>query len=245
MPVDETNLAEPTGSPKPAPSRRGAIGAMTAAAMAGATMPALDARAQTATAVPLQVPIPPPALVPRGDLVDVLQYETQARLVLGPAKIAPITGSDRTVTDRITLRPRMNIPTRDLDMGCTLFGDQHFTPIIVGPMADQKRFHPDGEVATARGASAAKAGLVVSSDTSMPLASIAQATTTPLWLQVYAGSPKVKDVLAQASAAKARAVIVTVNAGNSANSPAVQAADHIDWAAIDAVVKNTSLPVIV
>jgi 4-hydroxymandelate oxidase len=182
-------------------------------------------------------------LVPRGDLVDVLEYEAQARLVLGPAKVAPILGSDRTVTDRITLRPRMNIPTRDLDLTSTLFGDQHFTPIIVGPIADQKRFHPDGEVAMARGASAAKAAMVVSSDTSVPLATIAQAATTPLWLQVYANSPKVKAVLAEASAAKAKAVIVTVNAGTSANGPATPA--RIDWAAVDAVIKSTSLPVIV
>jgi 4-hydroxymandelate oxidase len=173
----------------------------------------------------------------------VLEYEAQARLVLGSAKVAAILGSDRTVTDRITLRPRMNIPTRDVDLTSTLFGDQHFTPIIVGPIADQKRFHPDGEVAMARGASAAKAAMVVSSDTSVPLATIAQAATSPLWLQVYAKSPKVKDVLAEARAAKAKAVIVTVNAGTSAVAAAARA--HIDWAAIDAVITGTSLPVIV
>ena len=189
------------------------------------------------------MPDPPPVLVPRSDLVNVLEYETQARLVLGPAKVAPILGSDRTVTDRITLRPRMNIPTRDLDLTSTLFGDEHFTPIIVGPIADQKRFHPEGEVAMARGASAAKAAMVVSGDTSVPLAIIAQAATTPLYLQVYANSPKVKDVLAEASAAKAKAVIVTVNAGTSAGGPATRA--PIDWAAVDTVVKGTSLPVIV
>jgi len=177
--------------------------------------------------------------------VNVLEYEAQARLVLGPAKVAPILGSDRTVTDRITLRPRMNIPTRDLDLTSTLFGDQHFTPIIVGPIADQKRFHPEGELATARGTSAAKAAMVVSSDASVPLATVAQAATTPLWLQVYAKSPKVKDVLAEAGAAKARAVIVTVNAGTSAVAPATPASAQIDWAAVDAVVKGTSLPVIV
>ena len=113
----------------------------------------------------------------------------------------------------------MNIPTRDLDLTSTLFGDQHFTPIIVGPMADQKRFHPEGEIATARGASAAKAAMVVSSDSSVPLAAIAQSPPRPLWLQVYAESPKVKDVLAEAGAAKAKAVIVTVNAGTSASGP--------------------------
>src|SRR6185437_11941960 len=125
-------------------------------------------------------PTPPPLQVPEADLVDVLEYEPQARLVLGAAKMAPIQGSDRTVTDRITLRPRMNIPTRDMDLTSTLLGDAHFTPIIVGPIAGQKRFHPEGEVAMARGASAAKAAMVISSDTSVPLASIAQAATTPL-----------------------------------------------------------------
>ncbi len=208
--------------------------------MAGAAMPA-----QSAPAPPLRIPAPPPAPVPPSELVSVFGFEEQARLALGPAKMAPLLGSDRTVTDRITLRPRMNIPTRDLDLTATLFGDQHFTPIIVGPMADQKRFHPEGEVAMARGASAAKAALVISSDASMPLSAIAQAATTPFWLQVYANSPKVKDVLAQANAAKAKAVIVTVNAGAAAGGPAAPAEARIDWAAVDAVVKGTSLPVIV
>jgi len=218
-------------------SRRQAVGVIGAAAgIAGAAMPALGAP----TAAPLHESLPPPIQVPRGDLVDVLEYETQARLALGPGRSAPILGSDRTVTDRITLRPRMNIPTRDLDLTSTLLGDAHFTPIIVGPIADQKRFHPEGEVAMARGASAAKAAMVISSDTSVPLASIAQAATTPLYLQVYANSPKVKDVLAEAGAAKATAVFVTVNASASGPAPA-----GIDWAGVDAVVKGTSLPVIV
>jgi 4-hydroxymandelate oxidase len=248
MPDDQTILAVQTSAPQRMTSRRQTIGMMgttLSAAMAGAPAPALGAPARTPAAAPLREPTPPPALAPRADLVNVLEYEPQARLVLGPAKAAPILGSDRTVTDRITLRPRMNIPTRDLDLTSTLFGDRHFAPIIVGPIADQKRFHPDGEVATARGASAAKAAMVVSSDADAPLATIAQAATTPLWLQVYANSPKVKDVLAEASAAKARAVIVTVNAGASAHGPATPASARIDWAAVDAVVRRTSLPVIV
>jgi len=106
MPEDETIMAEKTGSPIGTTSRRQAIGVMgtaAAAGMVGAAVPALGA-------TPLRVSTPPPVLVPQADLVDVLEYEPQARLVLGPAKVAPILGSDRTVTDRITLRPRMNIP---------------------------------------------------------------------------------------------------------------------------------------
>ena len=247
-PDDETNVAEKTNSPVGMTSRRRAIGVMGTAVSAGvasATLPSMGASAQASIVTPLHPFTPPPVQVPRTDLVDVLEYEPQARLVLGAAKLAPISGSDRTVTDRITLRPRMNIPTRDLDLTSTLFGDQHFAPIVVGPIANQKRFHADGEVATARGASAAKAGMVVSCDSSVPLATIAQATTSALWLQVYARSPKVKDVLAEAGAAKARAVIVTVNAGESAGGHAASASAPIDWAAVDAVVKNTDLPVIV
>ena len=237
-------MDEKTRSPLGLTSRRKALGVMgTAVAAAGVAGVALDAPAQTpapgATTL-LREPARPPALAPRGDLVNVLEYETQARLVVGAARLAPVAGSDRTITDRITLRPRWNIPTRDLDLTATLFGDAHFTPIIVGPMADQRRFHADGELATARGASAAKAAMVISSDSSVPLATIAQAVTTPLYVQVYAGSPKVKDVLAQASAAKARAVFVTVGTA-SANGPATP----IDWAGVEAVVKATSLPVVV
>jgi len=241
-PEDDTRAADESGSAAPATSRRqaaGLIGSVMGTTVAARLAPALAAPAAT----PLHLPVPPPAQVPRGDLVDVFEYEAQARQVLGPARMAPLLGSDRTVTDRITLRPRMNIPTRDLDLTSSLFGDQHFTPIIVGPIADQKRFHPEGEVAMARGASAAKAAMVLSSDSSLPLAEIAKAATTPVWLQVYAKSPKTKDVLAQAGAANAKAVVVTVNAGAAANAAA--ASGGMDWAAVDAVVKGTSLPVIV
>jgi len=231
MPDDETGSAELL------PTRRCALGVLGTAAAAGA-VGVVPASAQGASPAPLAVTTPAPVAVPRGDLVNVLEYETQARLALGAARAAPILGSDRTVTDRITLRPRMNIPTRDLDLASTLLGDEHFTPIIVGPVANQKRFHADGELATARGASAARAAMVVSSDTGVPLAQIAQATTQPLYVQVYAGSPKVKDVLAEAGAAKARAVFVTVGTNGSGAAP-------INWAAIDAIARQTSLPVIV
>jgi 4-hydroxymandelate oxidase len=243
MADDETKLAN---APVRGTSRRqafGVMGAAVSAGVAGAAMPAFGAPAKPAATAVYHEPTPAPVQVPRGDLVDVLEYEAQARLALGAAKAGPILGSDRSVTDRITLRPRMNIPTRDLDLTSTLFGDEHFAPIIVGPVADQKRFHAEGELAMARGASAAKAAMVVSSDTSVPLAQIAQAATTPLYLQVYAGSPKVKDVLAEAGAARAKAMFVTVN--TSATGAAAPASAHIDWAAVETIVKGTSLPVIV
>ena len=222
----------------------GAMGAATSATMLTGVLSAPAAQAQGPAATPLRMPVPPPVLAPRAELVNILEYEEQARLVLG-ARAAPILGSDRSITDRITLRPRMNIPTTGLDLTANLFGDAHFTPIIVGPMAQQRRFHAEGELATARGASAAKAAMVVSSESSVPLADIAQAVTTPLYVQVYAGHPRTKEIGAQAGAVRARAVFVTVGAGTSAAGAAMPAGAAINWAAVEQVVKATALPVIV
>jgi isopentenyl diphosphate isomerase/L-lactate dehydrogenase-like FMN-dependent dehydrogenase len=57
----------------------------------------------------------------QADLVNVLEYEDQAGLRLESAIHALTAGSDRTAFDRITLRPRMMVPTRDMDLGVMLF----------------------------------------------------------------------------------------------------------------------------
>src|SRR5262245_23789384 len=130
---------------------------------------------------------PPPAdrsaarLVPRGDLVNTLEYEDEARKALAPAAFAAIAGSDRADFDRITLRPRMCVPVLDMNLSVTLFGDTHFTPIVVGPVEMQRRFHQDAEIATIAGAAAARAAVIVSSHSSVPLSDLVQSAKTPLW----------------------------------------------------------------
>ena len=95
-----------------------------------------------------------------------------------------IAGSDRRAFDRMTLRPRMMVKTVNLDLTTELFGEKMYAPILVGPVADQKRFH-EGELATVQGASAAKAVIVISSRSSYPLDEIAAQAKTSLWYQVY------------------------------------------------------------
>jgi hypothetical protein len=136
-------------------------------------------------------------LAPRDQLVNTLEYEEQARRVLSPSVASLIAdrldGSgarvDRQAFDRITLRPRMLVPTLDLDLTVSLFGDSVPAPIVVAPVADQKRFHPEGEAATIRGASLAKAPVILSSRSSIPLADLVSGSATPLWYQVFATDP--------------------------------------------------------
>src|SRR5438874_4766623 len=105
----------------------------------------------------------------RDDLVNVPEFEEAAKIALDPAVFATIAGAERAGFDRITFRPRMLVPTRDLDLTVDLFGERHFTPIVVGPVARQARYHTDGELATLAGATAARTAMIVASQSSVPI----------------------------------------------------------------------------
>src|SRR4029077_4689138 len=129
-------------------SRRQALGSV-GAIVAGTVAASKLANGQT-TAMPAQIPAP--RVAPRDELVNTLEFEEEAKKKLAPATYALIAGGDRAMFERITLRPRMLVPTLDMDLSQTILGETHFAPIIVGPVSDQKRCHPDGELATAKGA---------------------------------------------------------------------------------------------
>jgi 4-hydroxymandelate oxidase len=126
-----------------------------------------------------------------------------------------------------------------------LFGDDHFTPIIVAPIADQKRFHPDAELATAKGAAAGKALMVVSSRSSVALADIAAVAKPSFWYQVYASDNAAKAQVQDAVKAGARAIVITVGASHAANGTRAAAATSINWSAVDAIKQGVAVPVIV
>jgi 4-hydroxymandelate oxidase len=172
-------------------------------------------------------------IAPRDQLVNTLEFEEQAKLTLAPNVFASIAGSDRAAFERITLRPRLVVPTTDLDLSVTLFGDTWFTPIAVGPIAQQRQFHADAEVATLRGAAAAHAPVVVSSRSSVPIAELAANHTTTIWYQAFAGDPAAKKGIRDAVAAGCKAICVTVDA------------PVIDWKVLDALKQGVSVPVLV
>ena len=58
----------------------------------------------------------PLRLTPREELVNVLEFEEEAKKKPPPATFALIAGGDRALFDRVTLRPRMNIPTTEMDL---------------------------------------------------------------------------------------------------------------------------------
>lgn len=216
------------------------VGAIVAGTVAGSAM----ANGQAPAARPALDPTAP-RLAPRDELVNTLEYEEEAKKKLAPATYALVAGGDRALMDRITLRPRMLSPVLDMDLSVTLFGEQHFTPILVAPIADQKRFHPDGELATARGATAGKAIMIVSSRSSVPLDQIAAVAKPSFWYQVFAADAGAKQQAQDAVKAGAKAIVITVGAAPAATGPRVATPSPISWAAVDAIKQSVNVPVLV
>src|SRR4051812_12690137 len=216
------------------------VGAIVAGTVGGSAM----ARGQ-APAVRPALDSMSPHLAPRDELVNILEYEEEAKKKLAPATYALIAGGDRALMDRITLRPRMLSPTLDMDLSVTLFGEQHFTPILVAPIADQKRFHADGELATAKGAAAGKALMIVSSRSSVPLDQIAAVAKPSFWYQVFASDGSAKQQVQDGIKAGAKAIVITVGASPAASGPRVASSASVNWSAVDAIRQGVSVPVIV
>jgi isopentenyl diphosphate isomerase/L-lactate dehydrogenase-like FMN-dependent dehydrogenase len=193
-------------------------------------------------------------IAPAADLVNVLECEEMAARSLAPRVYAAIAGGDRSFFERITFRPRMMVSTMNLDLTVDLFGQKMFAPIIVGPMARQQQYHPEGELAAARGASAAKAVMVASSASSFPLDKIAVESKSGFWYQVFpeADLAAVKAGIAQATKAGCKAVCITVGAPYRGAEPALSPAQlaktppaALNWSVIDQLRQGVSVPFVI
>lgn len=184
---------------------------------------------------------PPGRIAPVQELVNVFEFESMAQRKLDAHDFAEIAGSDRAAFDRITFQPRLMVDTTKMDLSATLFGQSLFTPILIGPVSQQKRFHPQGELAMVRGASAAKAVMVVADRSSYPVEEIAAQAKTTLWYQVFpqADMSPVLARVQQAIQAGCKAVCVTVGTTEDATSTA-----GVDWSALDRLRRGISVPVL-
>lgn len=120
---------------------------------------------------------------------------------------------NRQSLDNLKLNPSVLKAVSQLDTGISLFGDELPYPILIAPTAFHRIMHPEGELATARGAGAASATYVVSSFTTTPLEEIAGVATQPLWFQLYVQDDRslVKDLVQKAESVGCRALCVTVD----------------------------------
>lgn len=114
---------------------------------------------------------------------------------------------------RIRLCPRNLVDVSALDTRVTLFGRELPCPILLAPVAYQRLMHPDGELATVKGAAAAGATMVLSTFSTVTLEKVAAAATQPLWFQLYVQPDRefTRDLVRRAESAGYQALVVTVD----------------------------------
>jgi 4-hydroxymandelate oxidase len=203
---------------------------------------------------PVLAPEPAGRIAPRNDLVNVLEFESMAERKLAPPVYKTIAGSDRSFFERITFRPRMMVPTTQMDLSLPLFGEKMFAPIMAGPLAKMQNYHPDGETGVVRAASAAKAWVVVSSESSVPVEKIAAESKTVLWYQVFLEGDMSAQRTKMDQAVKAGCKAICITAGvpfrnaEAKAGPAKLAAmsrPALNWDVIEQLRKGINVPVLI
>ena len=201
--------------------RKAIVSALGAAAAASSTFPVLRAFAQGS---PSTTPSSPSAnkLSQLREPVSVPDYELLAHERMShPAWEYINSGSADEVTlrwnrealTRIRLKPRVMVDVSQIDTRIKLFGQEMSHPILLAPTSTHMLVNPEGEVATARGASAADAVMVISTVSNRAVEDITRASTRPTWFQLYVQDDRAltKDLVLRAQAAGCRALCITVD----------------------------------
>lgn len=164
--------------------------------------------------------------IPR-DIVALADYEAYARRRLDDNAWAYLDGAaadeltqawNRAAFDRRSLLPRVMADVAGGHCRMTLLGRELPSPVLLAPVAWQKLFHPDGELATAYAASALGAGMVLSTLASCQIEDVAAAARRggdgPRWFQLYLQPERSlnAELVQRAEAAGYEAIVFTVDA---------------------------------
>lgn len=154
--------------------------------------------------------------------LNVLDYEPLARERMHPAAWAYLcAGAEDEVTlrenraafERLRLVPRVLRGVAAPDLRTTVLGTPVEVPVLVAPMGVHGLAHPEGELATARGAGEAGTLMAVSTVSSHGLEEISASARGPLWFQlyVYRSRALAERLVRRAERAGYRAVVLTVD----------------------------------
>jgi 4-hydroxymandelate oxidase len=162
------------------------------------------------------------------DLASLADHQRLAAVRLDPAAsayLADVAGDGTTHEANLRawrglrLWPRVLAPLEGSSPATTLAGRRLAHPILLAPVANQKLFHPDGELASAVAASAQQAGFVLSTLSNVPLEAVAAAVRGdadrgPLWFQLSMPGDRgqAHELVQRAEAAGYEALVLTVDA---------------------------------
>lgn len=207
-------------------------------------------------------------------------YEQAAASTLDPATQAYYFGGaadEITLRDnvdawrRLAIRPRVLVGVGQRDLSVTVLGRPRPHPLLVAPMALHGLADPDGEITTARAASAAASVMCVSTFATKNLEAVADAVPDcPRWFQLYVFNDRgvSRELVARAEDNGYEALVVTVDlpvrgvrerelrnpvGAGAANAPASMTAQEfarlldstLTWEDIGRFATDSPLPVLV
>jgi 4-hydroxymandelate oxidase len=153
--------------------------------------------------------------------INLFDYEVLAQQHLEPAVWDHYQGGSndevtlracRTAFGQVWLRPRALIDVSACDLRTTVLKTPVSMPILVAPTGGQGLAHPEGELATVRGAGVAGALMVVATFSSRNLEEVAEHASGPCWFQLYIRSrPQTQHLIRRAEAAGYQAIVLTVD----------------------------------
>lgn len=156
-------------------------------------------------------------------LASLADFEKAARGKMTPMAYEYVSGGaedehtlawNQNAYSEIKLRSRILVDVSRIDTSVRLFGRDLPHPIVLAPTAYHKLVHPDGEIATVRGAVAARAAMIVSSFATVKIEDVARvAAGAPLWFQLYVQPDRgfTRALVERAEAAGCQALCLTVD----------------------------------
>ena len=171
---------------------------------------------------------------PVDELVNTLEFEREAKQALNADLFAKIAGGDRSAFERMTFRQRLMVDDAGMDLSIDLLGQTLFSPILAGAAAHQRRFHPEGELATARGSAAANAPMVVADQADRSLQEINATGQGTRWFQLYLSPDDANPVERAREAVDIGCQVVGI-------TPAAPAPD---WAVVERLRKAVKAPLV-
>lgn len=157
----------------------------------------------------------------RLDPINLYDYEAQAKLRLphndwdtieAGAMDMFTTRRNRSAFEALTLRPRFLRDIDNLDISTTVLGEEISMPVMIAPAGSHMKAHPDGELATARGAGMSNTLMMLSTSSNYSLEEVAEAASGPLWFQLYHRGYDLTEMLVRrAEEAGFKAINLTVD----------------------------------
>lgn len=172
--------------------------------------------------------------------------------------------ANRVAWDSWSIVPSVLVDTSAITTTMTVLGTPVRSPVIIAPMAAQRRAHPDGELATARAAAKGGCIMVLSMSANESVEAVCAVSGVIVWLQLYVTTDHghSRELIARASAAGTKAIVLTVDSVLERSThrrphgdqrldfspmpmnPGAQIDDRIDWEFLTELARDIELPLV-